>query len=98
MANLDLLGPWSWVRPFGANAFMPGEEHAWAIGPFSPRSGAVYSVTAHPGRDAAVQALAVDRLSTAYARTGAPAINFVVRNVSTNGVFSYRVFVTVVDF
>jgi hypothetical protein len=94
-ATVRVFGPFSWVRPFGGNAFMPGEAHVWALGDLP---GAVYAVSAHPTNDAPVQALAVESLSTAYAQTGPAAVNFVVRNVSDTGVFSYRWFVAVIDF
>ena len=55
----------------------------------------VASVSAHPSQHYSVQALAVESLSTAYARTGPPAVNFIVRNVSTSGVRGYRFFVSV---
>jgi hypothetical protein len=97
MANLQLHGPFSWVRPFGQNAMMPGDGHYWAIGPFNP-SGAAFAVSIHPTRDEDHQAVAAEALSTAYARTGPPNVNFLARNVSDTPVFSYRIFVAVIDF
>jgi hypothetical protein len=97
MATVDIFGPFSWVRPFGQNAFMPGEEHVWAIGPFAGAP-LVFAVTAHPSRESNVQGLAVESLSTAYASTGAAAVNFIVRNVSTTGVFSYNMFISGINF
>ena len=97
MANLHLYGPYNWVRPFGQNAFMPGEEHGWFVGDFTDGS-LVFQASAHPTKDASTQELAVISLGTSYGRSGGPVMNFVVRNVGTTGVFSYRVFVTGVGF
>jgi hypothetical protein len=93
MATVRVYGPYTWVRPFGQNALLPGEAYVWSLAV----DGVVFAVTAHPTRDAPVQALAVESLSTAYAQTGPAAVNFIVRNVSTTGVFSYRWFVSATD-
>ena len=95
MATVQLYGPYSWVQPAGENALMPNEEHVWAIGTFA---GVVFNVTAHPDRHRPVQALAVTDLSVAYESTGAANLNFNVRNVSINGVLSYRLFISEIDF
>ncbi len=93
MATLRMFGPYSWVQPPGENGLLPGEGMAWAMdfGLFFD----VASVAAHPSPHNSVQALAIENLSTAYARTGPPAVNFIVRNVSTTGVRGYRIFVSV---
>jgi hypothetical protein len=96
MATVTLLGPFSWVRPAGQNGLMPGEQHVWSLA--MPGSGCVFSVSAHPTQQYNTQALAVEKLSTAYARTGPPAVNFVVTNVGVSGLSSYRWFVTSVSF
>ncbi len=96
MATVRLLGPISWVQPQGQNGLLPDQSHVWAIE--IPGGGSVFSVSVHPTKDYAVQALAVESLSTAYAREGNPAVNFIVHNVSINGVGSYRMFISVIDF
>jgi hypothetical protein len=93
MATLRVYGPFTWVRPFGQNAFMPGEEHSWFAGDFTDGS-VVFQASAHPTRDASIQSLAVVSLRTTYGRSGGPVMDFVVRNVGTTAVFSYRVFVS----
>ena len=93
MATLRVFGPYTWVTPFGENWLLPGEAMVWAMdfGMFFD----VASVSAHPSQQMNVQGLAVEALSTAYARTGPPAVNFIVRNVSNTGVRGYRIFVSV---
>jgi len=93
MATLFFDGPYTWIRPHGENAFMPGEEHAWFAGPFTEGT-VVFQASAHPTRDQTIQQLAVVSLSTTYEQTGGPLMNFVVRNVGPTAVFSYRVFIT----
>ena len=97
-----IIGPITWVGsatdPLG-RVLMPGDGHVWAI-EVPVVGGVVYSVTAHPSRQAAVQALGVEVLSTAVGRPGegAAAVNFIVRNVSVNGVFIYSMFIAAVAF
>lgn len=93
MATLRVFGPYTWITPPGENWLLPGEAMVWAMdfGMFFD----VASVAAHPSQHMNVQALAVEGLSTAYARTGPPAVNFTVRNVSNTGVRGYRMFVSV---
>ena len=94
MAAVIVFGPFTWVKPFGQNAMMPGDEHGWSAGNFSPPRAVVVSVLAHPTRDVDVQTLEVVRLNTSYAQTGGPSINFGVRNVGPTAIFSYRVLST----
>jgi len=80
MATLRLYGPFFWSKPFGQNAFMPGEEHPWFVGDFTDGS-LVFQVSAHPSREGDQQGLAVTELRIDYARSGGPVVNFVVRNI-----------------
>ena len=93
MATLFFDGPYTWIRPHGENAFMPGEEHVWFAGPFTHGT-LTFQLSAHPSVDQTIQQLAVLSLSITYELTGGPVINFVVRNVGPTAVFSYRVFVS----
>lgn len=96
MATVRVLGPFAWVRPFGKNYMMPGEGHSWAQ-EVPNGSQSVFSVSVHPRKEFAVQALAVESLSTAYGREGNPSVNFIVRNIGTEGVSIYRFYVSVID-
>ncbi|MFF4346935.1 hypothetical protein [Streptomyces sp. NPDC001530] len=98
MATFRVYGPFNWSTLH--DPLLPGQAVAWSLGPFSPKifSGAI-SVSAHPSGANAHQALAIETLSTAYARdtVGGAATNFYVKNVSDTAVWAYRVFVGVID-
>jgi hypothetical protein len=98
MAAFRCYGPFSWNTLH--DPLLPGQTHVWALGPFDPRIfGGSISVSAHPAGQQSHQALAVEQLSTAYARdaAGGAAANFVVRNASDTGVWAYRMFVGLID-
>ena len=97
MAKVSFFGPLTWVKPFGQNAMMPGDEHPWWAGDF-PDGSLVFQVSAHPNKDAELQTLEVVRLSTEYHRQGAPFVTFAVRNAGSSAVFSYRIFISGVGF
>jgi hypothetical protein len=88
---------WHTGSPGLPNPLLPGQAHVWAWQPF-PATAPVLSLLAHPTQTAAVQALAVESLSTAYAATGQGAANFIVRNVSTTPVRGYAVFAASITF
>ena len=98
MASVLLYRPFTWGRPFGQPAFMPGEEHPWFSADFRGPQPLVFQVSAHPTRDADLQQLAVVSLATKYMRTGGVSIDYVIRNVGPSAVFSYQFFVTGVIF
>lgn len=97
MANLNLYGPILWARPRGQTGLLPGEEHDWFGADFSGNP-VVWQVTAIPTRDSRVAELAVINLRTFQAPTGAPGINFTVRNVGSVGVSFYNVYISGVGF
>jgi hypothetical protein len=74
MASVLLYRPFTWVRPFGQPAFMPGEEHPWFSADFRGPQPLVFQVSAHPTKDADFQSLAVTLLIISYKRTGGPRI------------------------
>ncbi|MET4563512.1 hypothetical protein ABIA69_004732 [Lysinibacillus parviboronicapiens] len=88
---IAIHGPYNWVKQSGQLGFLNGQMHSWAVdfGYFFWTS----TVTAHPWQENNVQALAVEKLSTAYARTGVPAVNFIVHNVS-NGITGYKFYIS----
>jgi hypothetical protein len=98
MARTVVFGPIGWDQPRGQNGMLPGNEHRWWVGDFSPPGGLTFQVSAHPSRNSYVQELAITSLSTVYGGTGGPGVNFTIRNVGPTGVSHYRIFVSYIDF